>query len=97
MSYFRCEKTCPIKSDMCEHVFTPFMGIGDEGMTLLNSCQGDKELGKCFKFQTYEAYVSLSSKLTPGPRKETKIVLTCRDNLQEAPKLLETWLDNTLH
>ena len=35
---FRCEKTCPIKSDMCERVFTPYGVIRDEGMTLLNSC-----------------------------------------------------------
>ena len=41
---FQCEVTCAIKPDMCEHVFTPYWGGGDEGMTLLNSCQSAKEL-----------------------------------------------------
>ena len=41
---FRCGETCAIKSDTCEHVLTPLLEWGDEGMTLLNSCQGAKEL-----------------------------------------------------
>ena len=41
---FRCEETSPIKPDTCEHVFIPFGEIGDEGMTLLNSCLSVKEL-----------------------------------------------------
>ena len=41
---FKCGETYAIKSDMCECVFTLLLGWGDEGMTLLNSCQGAKEL-----------------------------------------------------
>ena len=36
---FRCGEICSIKPDMHECVFTPYWGGGDEGMTLLNSCQ----------------------------------------------------------
>ena len=67
----------------------------------------DDELFHCYDFyfdcgygqmgETYEAYVSLCNKLAPGTRKETKIVLICRDNLQEVCKLFESWLDNILH
>ena len=47
--------------------------------------------------ETYKAYVSLSNKLAPGARKETNIVLICRDDLPEAHKLFESWLDDILH
>ena len=33
-----------IKPNTCERVATPFWGYGDEGMTLLNSCQVIKSL-----------------------------------------------------
>ena len=41
---FRCGETCAIKPDMYECVFTLLLGWRDEGMTLLNSCPGAKEL-----------------------------------------------------
>ena len=40
----RCGEACAIKSDMCGHVLTPLLEWGDEQMTLLNLCQGAKEL-----------------------------------------------------
>ena len=39
-----CEVTVTIKSDVWRHILTPIGVFGDEGMTLLNSCQGVKEL-----------------------------------------------------
>ena len=54
MSLIGVEKTCAIKSDMCEHVFTHYWVGGDEGMTLLNSCQGAKELGLILKFENLD-------------------------------------------
>ena len=48
--HLRCGEICAIKPDMCECVFTPVWDVGDEGMTLLNSCQGAKELWPNFEF-----------------------------------------------
>ena len=47
---FGCGETCAIKPDTPECVFTPIGVGGDKGMTLLNSCQGDKELWPNFEF-----------------------------------------------
>ena len=48
---FRCVETSTIKSDMCECVLTPYRGVvAKEGMTLLNSYWGDKELWPHFEF-----------------------------------------------
>ena len=48
---------------------------------LLHCCNFYFDCGYGEAGETYEAHVSLSNKLTPGPKKETTIVLTCRDDL----------------
>ena len=68
--------------DLLEEFKNNFDGINlsfyDE---LFHCCDFYFDCGYSKAGETYEAYVSLSNKLVPGTRKETKIVLIGRDDL----------------
>ena len=51
---------------------------------LFHCCDFYFDCGNSQMGETCKACVSLSNKLAPGTRKETKIVLICRDDPQEA-------------